>query len=100
MNSLDFEGEKKPLNRENFRGLMKAQIMPEIQEAQIMPEIQEAQIMPEIQEAQIMPEIQEAQIMPEIQEAQIMPVFEIWKKKNPLNLLKSRGLSVNAFLRC
>jgi len=91
MNSLDFEGEKKPLNRENFRGLMKAQIMPEIQEAQIMPEIQEAQIMPEIQEAQI---------MPEIQEAQIMPVFEIWKKKNPLNLLKSRGLSVNAFLRC
>jgi len=82
MNSLDFEGEKKPLNRENFRGLMKAQIMPEIQEAQIMPEIQEAQI------------------MPEIQEAQIMPVFEIWKKKNPLNLLKSRGLSVNAFLRC
>ena len=73
MNSLDFEGEKKPLNRENFRGLMKAQIMPEIQEAQIMPEIQEAQI---------------------------MPVFEIWKKKNPLNLLKSRGLSVNAFLRC
>ncbi len=56
MNSLDFEGEKKLLNRENFRGLMKAQIMPEIKEAQIMPEIQEAQI---------------------------MPMFEIWKKKTP-----------------